>query len=154
MRVVIDPRACGRLRQVLFRVVKIFTPVPSTPHISPVRAYGQVCCSDFEGTQILLLSHIEDLMPFFSSQKSSWKDDYLLGQQSDDEDSDVFEKSGGSPPKSRSSTRRFLLICTIFATCYSILITAALIHHTVRSKYAGPNIIYSTCCIHFQTMPG
>lgn len=149
-----DPTACGRLRRVLVRVVTTCTPGPSTPHISPVRAYGQVLLSDLKGTQILLLSHIEDLMPFFSFQRSSWKDGYLLGQQSDDEDSDVFEKSRESSPKSRLFTPRLLFICTILATGYSVLITAALTYRTVRSKYAGPNIIYSTCCIHSQTMPG
>ncbi|KAF6238913.1 hypothetical protein HO173_002785 [Letharia columbiana] len=93
-------------------------------------------------------------MPFLSSQQSSWKDGYLLGQQSDDEGSDVFEKSGASLPERRSSIPRLLLIYTTLATCYSFLITAALIRHTVRSKYAGPNIIYSKLCEQSQTTPG
>lgn len=82
-------------------------------------------------------------MPFFSFKQSSWKDDYLVGQQSDDEGSDVFEKSGTSLPERRSSIPRLILIYTTLATCYSILITAGLTRHVARSKYAGPNIIYT-----------
>ncbi|CAD6579897.1 MAG: hypothetical protein ASARMPRED_009288 [Alectoria sarmentosa] len=49
-------------------------------------------------------------MPFLSFQQSSWKNGYLLGEQSDDEDSDVFEKSRASLPERRSSIPRLLLI--------------------------------------------
>lgn len=103
---------------------------------------------------LLFFTHFENIMPFLSFQQSSWKDGYLLGEQSDDEGSDVFEKSGASLPERRSSIPRLLLICITLVTCYSILISAALTSHMVRSKYAGPNIIYSKLCQHSQTMPG
>lgn len=114
-----------------------------------------------KGTHILFLSHFKHIMPFFNFQQSSWKDDYLLSQQSDDEGSDVFEKSGASLPERRSSKSRVLLIATTLAACYSIFITAVLAfitavlaRNTVRSIYTGPNIIYSKLPKHFGTVLG
>ena len=74
--------------------------------------------------------------------KSSWKDGYLPGQQSDDEGSDLLEKSEPSLPE-RRSIPRLLLICTTLAICYSVLITVALFRYMAGSKYSGPNVIYS-----------
>ena len=82
------------------------------------------------------------------------KDSYLLGEQSDDDSSDIFEKSRATLPERRSSLPRLLLICATITTCYSILITALFTRHMVRSKYAGPKIIYSMFCEHSQAFLG
>ena len=153
-----NPKACGRLGQLLVRMVEACSPnlyKPSTPiDSSPVHAYGQVPFSNLEGhSYFSFITHLK-IMLFRSFQQSSWKDGYVLGHQSDYGGSEVFEKSGASLPKRRSNISRLLLICTILTTCYSVLITAALTRYTVRSKYAGPNIIYSKFRENTQTMPG
>ena len=74
------------------------------------------------------------------------KDDYLLGEQSDDDSSDIFEKSRANLPEHPFSIPRLLLIYATVTTCYSILITALFARHMINSKYAGPNIIYSKFC--------
>ena len=82
-------------------------------------------------------------MPFLSFQRPSIKDGYLLGEQSDDDSSDVFEKPPASVPERWWSIPRLLLFYAIITTCYSILVTAFFTRHMVISKYAGPDIIYS-----------
>ncbi|KAM0802734.1 hypothetical protein BDR22DRAFT_842113 [Usnea florida] len=82
-------------------------------------------------------------MPFFSFQRPSMKDGYLLGEQSDDDSSDIFEKPRTSLPERWSCIPRLLLICATATSCYSILITALFARHMVRSKYEGPNIIFT-----------
>lgn len=149
-----DPRICRRLRQMLVPMVKACTPDFHEPfaHHRTLRQYmptAKWLSLISRGARMFLPSHSYTTMPFLSSQQSSWKNGYLLGHQSDDEDSDVFDKSGASLPERRSSIPRLLLICTVLTTCYSILITAALGRYMVRSKYAGSDIIYSKLCEHF-----
>ena len=71
------------------------------------------------------------------------KDDYLLGEQSDDDSSENFEKPRASLPERRSSIPRLLLIYATITTCYSVLISALFSRQMVRSIYTGPDIIYS-----------
>ena len=82
------------------------------------------------------------------------KDGYLLGEQSDDDSRDVFEKPRANLPERWSSIPRLFLICATITTCYSILITALFTRHMVRSKYAGPDIIYSKFCEHAELFLG
>ena len=89
-------------------------------------------------------------MSFLSWQRSSKKDDYLLGEQSDDDSSDIFEKQRPRLPERWSSIPRLLLVFATITTCYSILITALFSRQMVRSKYAGPDIIYSKFREHTQ----
>ena len=93
-------------------------------------------------------------MPFLSFQRPSIKDGYLLGEQSDDDSSDIFEKPPASLPERRSSIPRLLFIYAIITTCYSILVTAFFARHMVISKYAGPDIIYSNSCKYPQPFLG
>ena len=93
-------------------------------------------------------------MSLFTFQRSAIKDGYLVGEQSDDDSSDDFEKSRANFPESMSSIPRLLLIYVIITTCYSVLMTALFTRQMVKSIHAGPNIIYSKFCEHSQAFPG
>ena len=85
-------------------------------------------------------------MKFTCFQQSSADVDYLLSEQYEDEDTEVFEKSRESSlPQRRFLDRmpRAILAWTVMSTCYAILVTVILAVQMVKSKYEGPGIIYS-----------
>ena len=93
-------------------------------------------------------------MPFLSFQRPSTKDGHLLGEHSDDDSSDIFEKPRAIIPERRSFISRLLLTCATITICYSVLITTLFSRYIVGCKYAGPNIIYSKFCEHSQKFLG
>lgn len=87
-------------------------------------------------------------MPFFGFQRSSEEEDYLLGQRSEDEGNDALEKSEAGFLEHRSSIPRLMLVFTTLAACFSVVMTVALAYDMIKSKYTGPNLIYSRLCEH------
>ena len=130
-------------------------PPRNTPSsVSSLNNNVQVSFSNPEPHQRPLFATKWITMSFLSFQRPSMKDGYLLGEQSDDDGSDIYEKPRASLPERWSSIPRSLLIYATITTCYSILITALFSRQMVRSKYAGPDIIYSKFCEHAQPFLG
>ena len=130
------------------------TPRNTLSAFSPLKNNVQVSFSDPEGHQHPLFITNQVIMPFLSFQRPSTKEGYLLGEQSDDDSSDIFEKPPASLPERWSSISRLLLICATVTSCYSILMTALFTRHMVRSKYEGPSIIFSKFYEHAQPFLG
>ena len=156
-------RACGSFWQVLDHLVEACTgqaslaPPPSrdtSSSFSLLNNNFQLSSSDREEHQHPLFATKLITMPFLSFQRPLIKDGYLLGEQSDDDSSDIFEKRRAILPERWSSIPRLLLICATVTSCYSILITALFTRHLVRSKYEGPDIIFSNFCENAQPFLG
>ena len=107
--------------------------------------------SNPEGHLHPLFATVSKTMSFLNFQQPLMKDNYLLDEKSDDDSTDLLERSRPSLPKRRSSIPRLLFIFATITTCYSILITVVFTRHMIRSRYEGPNIIYSKSCEHSQT---